>query len=126
MEEHRAKTNINEHGAIIMEATIALTTFMFAMYMLLSVIQMAYTQERIAVTLDATTKEMAEYAHVCFASEGDAIFTGTGGKSSSVANEISEVLTTIGSKLGNSTLTEAGSALKAGHTADSAILIPAN
>ena len=44
-----------QRGAIVMEASLALPFFMFAIYTLLSVIQISYTQARVAVALDSAT-----------------------------------------------------------------------
>ena len=53
-------SNSNEHGAIIIEATVSLSIFMFAIYIVLSIVQICYTQERIAVALNSATKQMAQ------------------------------------------------------------------
>ena len=55
---------------------------MFAIYTLLSVIQMSYAQARMAVALDSATKQVAEYTHIYFALGLDETFTGQGGASS--------------------------------------------
>ena len=65
MEETKAQKKTNrQRGAVIVEATLVLPFFMFAMYTLLSVIQITYTQARIAVALDSATKQAAESMHI--------------------------------------------------------------
>ena len=112
MKNTEQKQTGSESGAIIVEATISLSTFMFAMYILLSVIQMAYVQERMAVALDRTSKEMAEFKHVWFATGMAGIYSGKGGKSSNYANESAEMLKKIGSVVHSDMVTNAGNALE--------------
>ncbi|MCD7801606.1 MAG: hypothetical protein LUH09_01635 [Clostridiales bacterium] len=97
----KTKGKNGERGAIIVEATISLTVFMFAMFTLLSVIQIAYAQSRISVAVDCAAKEYAEYAHVYFATGLNDTFSGSGGKSSELFGKVSEFLEKIGSGLGS-------------------------
>lgn len=114
----------NEKGAVIIEAAIALPVFMFMMFTIYSVIQMAYVQARMTIAVDAATKELAEYAHVYYATGLDNSMTGSGGASSEMANEVSEFLMTVGNGLGsvNSELGqfvgEAGAAMSGDSLAD--------
>lgn len=102
MEETKAQKKTNrQRGAVIVEATLVLPFFMFAMYTLLSVIQITYTQARIAVALDSATKQAAEYMHVYFVTGMDEVFTGQGGKSSELANQVASFLQQLGEGLGN-------------------------
>lgn len=107
-----------QDGAVIIEASIVLPLFMFAIYTLLSVVQMAYTQARIAVALDSATKQVAEYMHVYYVMEMDKVLTGQGGKSSQLANNVADFLQTLGEGLGNidtelgQFVDDAGNALK--------------
>ena len=59
-------------GALYIEATLSLSFFMFAMFTLLSVIQISYTQARMAAALDSAAKEIAEYTHICLLYTSDA------------------------------------------------------
>lgn len=90
-----------QRGAVIMEASLALPFFMFAIYTLLSVIQMAYAQTRMAVALDSATKQIAEYTHIYFALGLDQDLTGQGGASSKLANEVAAFLEDLGQEAGN-------------------------
>ena len=100
-----------ERGAVITEAAVCLPVFMFMMVILLSIAQMAYVEERIAVGTDAVAKQMAQYAHVFFAAGLDGVFSGEGGMSSEIADGIAEVLREIGEIAGADVLSEAGDAI---------------
>lgn len=89
-----------EQGAIIMEATLSLTFFMFAMFTLLSIIQIAYAQSRMSVALTSATKSIAEYAHVYYATGLDEAFSGTSGRSSELFGQLGSFLEQVGGELG--------------------------
>lgn len=86
----------NEKGAIMVEATISLSIFIFFMFTLLSLVQIAYTQARVSVALDSVNKRIAEYAHVYFATGLDDALPNSGGKSSDIANEVADFLKELG------------------------------
>ena len=90
-----------EHGAVVVEATISLSVFMFAMFTLLSLIQIAYAQSRVSVAMCCATKEIAEYSHVYFLSGLDKTLSGTGGKSSEVFGDVGDFLKEIGGDVGS-------------------------
>lgn len=90
----------SQAGAIIVEATISLTIFMFAMFTMLSLIQVAYTQSRMSVALCEATKEVAQLSHIYFATGLDESFSGTGGKSSATINDVAEFITGLGGNVG--------------------------
>ncbi len=98
--KQRKKTNERERGAVIVEATISLTVFMFAMFTFLSLIQIAYTQARMSLALSSTTKEIAQYAHIYYVTEMDTAFASSGGKSSDLFGKVAELLGTVGGELG--------------------------
>ena len=54
----------SERGAIIVEATIALSFFMFAIVSVLLFYRVAMAQARIGSALNATAKEIAEYGYI--------------------------------------------------------------
>lgn len=54
----------NEDGAIIIEATIALTTFMFLIVTVLSIVNICYTQCKIGVSVNQTAKEISQYCYL--------------------------------------------------------------
>lgn len=94
------KSAKGERGAVIVEASLALPFFMFAIYTLLSIVQISYTQARMAVALDSATKQVAEYIHVYFALGLDEQLTGQDGESSKLANGVAEFLQGVGSEVG--------------------------
>lgn len=53
----------NEQGAIIIEAIISLTTYIFAIFLILSVVDICYTQARISMALNAAAKDISKYSY---------------------------------------------------------------
>ena len=94
------KQKDSEKGAIIVEATLSLTIFMFAMFTMLSLIQVAYTQSRISVALCTATKEIAQLSHIYFATGLDESFSGTGGESSATVDDIASFIASLGGNVG--------------------------
>ena len=90
----------NQQGAIVIEATISLTIFMFVMFTFFFVIQIAYTQAKVALALDSTAKEISQYVHVYYAAGMDKKFTGTGGTSSQYTTEAGKVVQGVGEFFG--------------------------
>lgn len=120
------KTDVSDsqQGALYVEATLSLSFFMFAIFTLLSVIQIAYTQARMAVALDCATKELAEYTHVFFATGMAETFGSGDGMSSDVFNKLAEYLGNLGGQVGTldselgQFVTEAGNALHGDNLSD--------
>lgn len=54
----------NERGAIVVEATISLSIFMFAIVTLLSVVNICYAQAKISVAINTTAKEISQYSYL--------------------------------------------------------------
>lgn len=119
MEKHHRKKEEGQRGAIIVEATISLTIFMFAMFTLLFIIQAAYTQSRMSVALTMATKELAEYTHIYYATKLNEIYDREDGKSSELAQQVGEFIENVGGHVGSidselgQFVDEAGSALSA-------------
>lgn len=99
--ESEEKKQERQRGAVIVEATISLTTFMFAMFTLLFLIQIAYVQSRMSVALGCATKELAEYLHVYYVTEMDEMLPSSGGKSSELFNKVGELVQSVGGELGS-------------------------
>ena len=53
-----------ECGAVIIEATIALTTFMFAIVSVLFVAHICYAQAKIGTVIDGVAKDLSEFSYV--------------------------------------------------------------
>ena len=55
-----------ERGAIIVEATISLTAYVFAIFTLLTLLDICYIQSKISVALNAAAKEMSQYCYLYY------------------------------------------------------------
>lgn len=53
----------SERGAVIVEATLSLTTFIFAIFTLLSIVNICYIQARINTALNSAAKEISQYTY---------------------------------------------------------------
>lgn len=58
------KIKNRERGAVIVEATIALTTFVFAIYIILSIVDICYVQAKMGIAINSAAKEMSQYAYM--------------------------------------------------------------
>lgn len=58
------KNREKEKGAIIIETTLVLTMFMFAIVTIIMVIDVVLAQAKIGVAIDATAKEISEYSYL--------------------------------------------------------------
>lgn len=96
-----------ERGAVIVETSLSLCLFLFFLFTLLNVTQIAYTQVRVSVALDSVTKQLAEYSHVYYATGLDEVMEQDSGKSSDLANQVAEFLQELGGE--NLSGTELGS-----------------
>lgn len=54
----------NERGAIVVEATISLSVFMFAIVTILSVVNICFAQAKIGVAVNQTAKEISQYSYL--------------------------------------------------------------
>lgn len=114
----------NQKGAVVIEGLLSLTIFMFFIFTLLFLIEIAYTQSRMSVALCGATKQVAQYAHLYYATSINESMTGSGGKSSEIFNEVGDFITEIGSSLGDISsdigdlVTGAGDAMKGDNIAD--------
>lgn len=54
----------SENGVVFIEATIALTAFMFFVVTLLSIVNVCYAQAKIGTALNETAKELSEYSYL--------------------------------------------------------------
>lgn len=56
-----------EKGAIVVEATISLSAFMFAIFTILSIVNCCFVQARISVALNTAAKEISQYSYLYYA-----------------------------------------------------------
>ncbi len=55
-----------ECGAIVVEATISLTAFMFAIFTILSLVNIYYIQAKMGVALNSAAKEISQYSYLYY------------------------------------------------------------
>ena len=55
--------NGNERGAVVVEGIISLTTFMFAIFTILSIVNICYIQARMMTALTSAAKEISQYSY---------------------------------------------------------------
>lgn len=95
MQAKEKKCEKKQRGAIIVEATIALTTFIFAMFTIYSLVNICYVQSKMAVAVNSAAKEMSQYAYLYTTFGLDKHMSGSGGKSSEMMDSFSVVLSKI-------------------------------
>ncbi len=93
---NKFKNNGNDRGAIVVEATISLTAFVFAILIVLSIADMAYVQAKMQIAVNAAAKEMSQYSYLYSVLNMQEHMSGEGGKSSELLESLSQVLNTIG------------------------------
>ena len=55
---------LDEQGAIVVEATLSLSAFMFFIVVVLSIVNICYAQSKIGVAVNSTAKEISEYSYI--------------------------------------------------------------
>lgn len=88
------KNKENEKGAIIIEATIALTTFMFAIVSILFVAHICYAQAKIGMVIDGVAKDLSEFSYVYS-------LTGLADKQSKLSSDASQATKSIDNVVDN-------------------------
>lgn len=58
------KMLLDEQGAIVVEATLSLSAFMFFIVVVLSIVNICYAQSKIGVAVNSTAKEISEYSYL--------------------------------------------------------------
>lgn len=66
----------NENGAIVIEATISLSVFVFVIFTILSVVNICYIQARINFALNSAAKEISQYTYLYYALGADEVQAG--------------------------------------------------
>lgn len=57
----------DERGAIVVEATLSLTAFVFAIFTVLTLVNVYYIQSKMSVALNSATKEISQYSYLYYA-----------------------------------------------------------
>lgn len=65
--------NDKECGAIVVEATISLTAFIFVIMTILSIVNIYYIQGRMSIALNSAAKEISQYTYLYFKFNADEI-----------------------------------------------------
>lgn len=55
-----------EKGAIVVDATISLTAFVFAIFAILSIVDIAFVQAKMGVALNTAAKEVSQYSYLYY------------------------------------------------------------
>lgn len=55
-----------ERGAVVVEAIISMTAFIFTMLIILSIADIAYTQSKMAVALNSAAREISQYCYLYY------------------------------------------------------------
>lgn len=55
-----------ERGAIVVEATISLTAFVFAIFTILSLVNIYYIQAKMSIALNSAAKEISQYSYLYY------------------------------------------------------------
>lgn len=56
-----------QRGAIVVEATIALTAFIFTIFTILSIVNICFVQAKINIALNAAAKDISQYSYLYYA-----------------------------------------------------------
>lgn len=57
----------NERGAIVVEATLSLTAFVFTIFTILTLVNVYFIQAKMSVALNAASKEISQYSYLYYA-----------------------------------------------------------
>lgn len=55
-----------ERGAIVIEATLSLTAFVFALFTILSIVNIYYIQAKMSIALNSAAKEISQYSYLYY------------------------------------------------------------
>ena len=53
-----------ENGVVTVEATISLTAFMFAIITILTIVNIALVQAKVAIAINTTARELSQYSYL--------------------------------------------------------------
>ena len=65
MKINKSKKN-RESGAIVVEATLSLTAFVFAIFIILSVVNICYIQAKMSLALNSAAKDISQYCYLYY------------------------------------------------------------
>lgn len=62
----KKKRTRDESGAVVVEATIALTAYIFAIYIILSIVNICYIQAKVSIALDNAAEDLSQYSYLYY------------------------------------------------------------
>lgn len=94
-QKFRKKNKKQEEGAVVIEATLSLTAFMFFIVTILSLVNICILQQKMGLALNMSAKEIAQYAYVYSLSGVNDIQAGNYEGAKQARNDIGTVVTGI-------------------------------
>ena len=55
-----------ERGAIVVEATLSLTAFVFVIFTILTIVNIFYIQAKMSIALNSAAKEISQYSYLYY------------------------------------------------------------
>lgn len=89
----------NERGAIVVEATISFTTFLFAIVIILSIVNMSLAQAKIGCALNSAAKDISQYSYIYSLTGLNAKQKAISDKADNTRKDIDEILSGTNSLL---------------------------
>ncbi len=72
----------NERGAIVVEATISFTTFIFLLYIIYSIVDICYIQAKMGIALNSAATDISQYSYLYYKFGLDAVGDAASGAAS--------------------------------------------
>lgn len=94
----------NERGAVVIEATIALTTYIFVIYTILTLVNICFAQAKIGIAVNCVAKEISQYTYLYSLTGLNELKTSAkekGKKSDAAVNDMVGGIETMYSMIGN-------------------------
>lgn len=85
-----------ERGAVVVEAVISMTAFMFAILIILSIADIAYTQSKMAVALNSAAKEISQYCFLYYKFQLDKANAGFSEGTEEAENTVTDTVDGLG------------------------------
>lgn len=101
-----------ESGAVVIEATISLTVFIFMMFTILMMVDICYVQAKIGTSLDSAAKEISQYAYLYYKMNLDETQAEAAGNAASSKDTVKNTLSGINEFIDS--MSEAGSSASDG------------
>lgn len=96
-----SKDKKREAGAVTIEATIALTSFLFMFMMIFSVITICRAQARVQIAINATAKELSQYSYLYGMTGLDSVLNELQGKGEETKAEVNGTIENVANIFGS-------------------------